>query len=122
VTTRTVPGRCPLCPAETPKIRIAQGRDFEYGTTPLEFTVVRCDGCGIQFLDPRPADDEIAGLYPDTYIPYRMDQLPAPVRAARDFVQRSKVRAIAEHTRATSGFAPIALAAFSASCATTSEW
>jgi SAM-dependent methyltransferase len=97
VTLRTVRGRCPLCPSGTPAPRIAQGRDFEYRTTAVEFTVVRCDGCGIQFLDPRPADDEIAGLYPDTYEPYRFDGLPAPVRAARDFVQAAKVRAIARH-------------------------
>lgn len=102
MTTRTVPGRCPLCAAGTPRSRIAQGRDFEYATTPVEFTVVRCDGCGIQFLDPRPADEEIAGLYPDTYIPYRFDELPAPVRAARDLVQTSKIHAIAKHARAGS--------------------
>ena len=102
MTIRTVPGRCPLCADGTPTSVVGRGRDFEYATTDVEFTVVRCCGCGTQFLDPRPADEEIAGLYPETYMPYRFDALPAPVRAARDWVQTSKVRAIAEHARAGS--------------------
>ena len=96
---RTLAGRCPLCPDGAPTSIVAHGRDFEYATTEVEFTVVRCNGCGIQFLDPRPADEEIPGLYPESYIPYRMDELPAPVRAARDWVQSAKVRAIAKYAR-----------------------
>ena len=73
---------------------VASGIDFEYGVTgDQEFTVAAC-GCGVRFLDPRPADDQIAALYPEDYEPYRFDRLPAPVRAGRMLVQLGKVRLI----------------------------
>jgi SAM-dependent methyltransferase len=89
----TVPGRCPLCGPTYPGTPIARGPDFEYRvTSDQEFQFNRCSGCGIVVLDPRPADPEIAGLYPPDYEPYRFDALPALVRRGRDVVQRGKVR------------------------------
>jgi len=94
MTVAVVSGRCPLCGPTAPRKVIAQGIDFEYGVTgDQEFTVAAC-GCGVRFLDPRPADHEIAGLYPDDYEPYRFDRLPAPVRAGRMLIQLGKVRLI----------------------------
>ena len=96
----TVKGACPLCGPGYPDVPIAQGPDFEYGTTgPQEFRLARCADCGIVILDPRPADHEIAGLYPRTYEPYRFDELHPLVRRGRDFVQGGKVRAITRYAR-----------------------
>jgi SAM-dependent methyltransferase len=89
-------GRCPLCPAGTPTRFVARGPDFEYGTVDEEFSMVACCGCGTRFLDPRPADDAIAALYPDDYEPYRFHTLPAPIRVARDLVQGRKVAVAAD--------------------------
>ncbi|HEX8434813.1 class I SAM-dependent methyltransferase [Archangium sp.] len=88
------PGRCPVCPPDAPRTPVAAGRDFEYGTCPDEFSVVRCEPCGTLFLDPRPADEAIASLYPPEYEPYHFDTLPAPVRWGRDLVQRGKVKVV----------------------------
>ena len=88
-------GQCPLCGPGAPSTPVARGVDFEYATTgDEEFTVVRC-GCGVCYLDPRPADGAIASLYPPDYEPYRFDTLPTPVRAARAVVERMKVRRVA---------------------------
>lgn len=96
----TVPGRCPLCGPEFPREPVARGADFEYRVTDdQEFTVVRCGACGTWVLDPRPADDRIAALYPADYEPYRFDAMPAPVRAARTLVQRGKVRVVTRLAR-----------------------
>ncbi len=92
----TEPGRCPLCPSGPPTRFVARGPDFEYATVAGEWTVVACTGCRTRFLDPRPADDAIAALYPDDYEPYRFDALPGPVRFARDLVQRRKVAVVAD--------------------------
>jgi SAM-dependent methyltransferase len=90
-----VPGTCPLCGSGVPRSPVATGKDFEYGVTgQQEFQFVRCDRCGTMLLDPRPADDEIAGLYPPSYEPYRFDSLPAPIRAGRGWAQRAKVRVV----------------------------
>jgi SAM-dependent methyltransferase len=61
---------CPLCgrPPETP---YAQGKDFEYGTTgEHEWTFWRCASCRILALSPRPADSELARIYPENYYAY----------------------------------------------------
>ena len=94
---RTIPAICPLCPGGAARTAVASGVDFEYRTVPDSFHFVRCEGCGTFLLDPRPADEEIQRLYPSDYGPYRFDRLPAPVRAARDFVQRKKVAALLPH-------------------------
>ncbi len=97
---RTEPGECPLCGPQFDGEEVARGRDFEYDTTgEQEFRFVRCRGCGVIVLDPRPADDEIAGLYPDDYGPYKFDELPALVRKGRDYVQRRKVDVIRRHAK-----------------------
>jgi SAM-dependent methyltransferase len=91
----TVPGRCPLCPEGTATRFTARGPDFEYATVAQDFTMVACAGCGTRFLDPRPADAAIPALYPDDYEPHRFDELPVPIRTARDLVQGRKVTAVA---------------------------
>ena len=92
---RLVPGACPLCGPLAAREVIAAGIDFEYAVTgDQEFTIARC-GCGIRYLDPRPADEEIGKLYPPDYEPYRFNTLPMPVRAGRDLVERRKVNFLA---------------------------
>lgn len=46
---------------------VAVGADFEYRTAPDEFLAVRCRRCRLVYLNPRPADDEAARVYPDHY-------------------------------------------------------
>lgn len=43
------------------------GEDFEYRTSPDSFLTVRCDGCGVVYLDPRPVRAELPTIYPDNY-------------------------------------------------------
>lgn len=93
---RTVAGSCPNCGPEFERRPVARGEDYEYRTTGSEkFEFVECVGCGTWVLDPRPADEEIAGLYPPNYEPYLFSKLPRLVRIGRDRIQIRKVRAIA---------------------------
>jgi SAM-dependent methyltransferase len=96
----TVRGRCPQCGPEFLSEPWARGPDYEYRTTGAEeFTFVRCRGCGILVLDPRPSDAESPGLYPPDYEPYRFSELPGLVRVGREFVQYRKVRALLDWAR-----------------------
>ena len=45
----------------------AQGRPPEHPSRPTAFTLVRCRGCGLVYLDPRPTAAEIGDYYPDDY-------------------------------------------------------
>ncbi len=93
---RLTAGVCPLCGPDFPRVEVARGPDFGHRTTGAqEFRFVRCTACGTLVLDPRPADDEIAGLYPPDYVSYRFNDLNAVTRAARGLVQRGKTTVIA---------------------------
>jgi ubiquinone/menaquinone biosynthesis C-methylase UbiE len=94
--TRLVPGVCPLCGPSYRPVEAARAPDFEHRTTGAqEFGFNRCGACGTLVLDPRPADDEIAGLYPPDYVSYRFDRLNPVMRLGRDLVQRGKTSLIA---------------------------
>ena len=43
--------------------------DLTHHVTDDLFTVVRCQGCRLLFLNPRPTREEIGGYYPSTYYP-----------------------------------------------------
>jgi SAM-dependent methyltransferase len=45
----------------------AQDRPREQPSLPAVFTLVRCRGCGLVYLDPRPTAAEIGDYYPDDY-------------------------------------------------------
>jgi SAM-dependent methyltransferase len=59
---------CPRCGGEQSKT-VATGRDHLYGV-PGEFSASECAGCGLHFLNPRPALDELHTLYPAEYTPH----------------------------------------------------
>lgn len=66
----TVPSACPIC-GQVPEEPHARGRDFEYGSTgDREWSFLRCRPCGVLVLSPRPADSELARIYPKTYYAY----------------------------------------------------
>ena len=96
MTARVEPGICPLCGPSYPRVEAARAPDFEHRTTGTqEFCFNRCTTCGTLVLDPRPADEEIAGLYPPDYISYRFARLNPVMRFSRDLVQRGKASVIA---------------------------
>jgi SAM-dependent methyltransferase len=49
---------------------IAVGEDFEYRTSPDTFLMMRCNQCGLVYLNPRPAMEELARIYPPDYHAY----------------------------------------------------
>ena len=61
-----MPARCALCGVEDAD-PAGVGEDFEYRTSPDTFLAVRCRRCGLVYLNPRPADEEAARIYPDHY-------------------------------------------------------
>jgi SAM-dependent methyltransferase len=43
------------------------GEDFEYGSCPDSFVAMRCRGCGLIYLNPRPDVSELSRIYPPSY-------------------------------------------------------
>lgn len=93
----TIP--CNLCGSWKYSL-FARGPDFEYRCSGDEFNVVKCDNCGLIYLNPRPAPSELSMIYPDEYIPYRFDDyLSGFVNELRMAVQRCKVKALKKYAK-----------------------
>ena len=52
------PARCCICGTRDAE-PVGVGEDFEYRTSPDSFLTVRCDHCGLVYLDPRPTRAEL---------------------------------------------------------------
>jgi hypothetical protein len=61
-----VPVECCVCETDD-AAPVAVGEDFEYGTSPDTFLAMRCHGCGLVYLNPRPSVDELSRIYPQNY-------------------------------------------------------
>jgi SAM-dependent methyltransferase len=57
---------CCLCETGDAEI-LGTGEDFEYRTSPDEFSAMRCRACGLVYLSPRPDVSEFARIYPPNY-------------------------------------------------------
>ena len=44
-----------------------KGEDFEYHTSPDVFSAMKCNSCGLVYLNPRPSVSEFETIYPPTY-------------------------------------------------------
>ncbi len=63
---RLVPTRCCLCDDDDAQ-PLAVGEDFEYRTSRDSYLAMRCNGCGLIYLNPRPEESELAKIYPRSY-------------------------------------------------------
>jgi SAM-dependent methyltransferase len=85
------PASCLFCD-DAPTETLARGRDYEYESSPDRFELVRCRGCGLVFLQPRPAEGAMSTIYPPHYYAYREHEAENPfVKRFRDRVERAKV-------------------------------
>lgn len=57
---------CDLCGSKNHKIMFTQ-TDILHNSTNEEFNMVKCDNCGLNFLNPRPTKKEIGKYYSDEY-------------------------------------------------------
>jgi len=57
---------CELCGERQAEIAIVQ-RDLLHRVSDEEFTIVRCQRCGLLYLNPRPTKEEIGRFYPSQY-------------------------------------------------------
>jgi SAM-dependent methyltransferase len=60
---RLVLTSCPLCGHDEAE-PVAVGHDFGHRTTREAFLASGCPGCGLIYLNPRPASEDRPGLYP----------------------------------------------------------
>jgi 2-polyprenyl-3-methyl-5-hydroxy-6-metoxy-1,4-benzoquinol methylase len=98
---------CPVC-GTVRSSYFATDHDRLFGLVPGEFTLYRCGACRCLFQSPLPADEQLAGFYPDDYwwsgeSPQRglARQIQRLERTYRDFVIRDHTRFLLRCTRET---------------------
>jgi len=64
---------CCVCGSDDATL-IGKGEDFEYHTSPDIFLAMRCNSCGLVYLNPRPAISEVEKIYPSTYHAYNFSK------------------------------------------------
>jgi SAM-dependent methyltransferase len=72
--------RCALCGSDR-FLELFRQTDYVHKTTQEMFLYVRCEGCGLVFLQDRPPKEEMSRYYPDHYSFYRMGRLE-PIKDA----------------------------------------
>jgi SAM-dependent methyltransferase len=65
--------RCCVCESSDATV-VGRGEDFEYHTSPDTFSAVRCNSCGLIYLNPRPTISEFEKFYPPTYHAYNFSK------------------------------------------------
>jgi SAM-dependent methyltransferase len=79
---------CNLC-ASSRATELFRSRDFRFLTDATEFAVVRCRGCGLVRLNPRPVEADIHRYYHDGF--YRASETPE--EALRNILPRAQAMA-----------------------------
>jgi len=69
---------CAVCSSDKFSV-LFKNHDRLYGTKGV-FNIVKCDECGLVYLNPRPRKEFIHNYYPNEYEPYNID--------AKDFYQK----------------------------------
>ena len=67
---------------------VTSGRDYEYETTPDTFHMVRCNSCGLLYLNPRPNPrpgiHDLPTIYPENYYSTHFtDSISSQARAVK---------------------------------------
>jgi len=65
--------KCCICGSSNATI-IGKGQDFEYHTSRETFSVMRCNSCGLIYLNPRPVISEFKRIYPPSYHAYNFSE------------------------------------------------
>jgi 2-polyprenyl-3-methyl-5-hydroxy-6-metoxy-1,4-benzoquinol methylase len=94
---RSEDARCPNCRSLRGHVHLV-GRDLSQGL-PGEYTLIRCEGCGLTHLNPMPR--EIRSLYTENYDQFTpaLSDVPRIQRLVRRYGLRKRVNAILRYKR-----------------------
>lgn len=78
---------CPVC-GQAASTLAHEGRNWALNDPSVRFRIVRCDGCGFHYLNPRPRLEMLGRYYTGDYAPYGMSGDDKPATGARALVLR----------------------------------
>lgn len=80
---------CAVCGADAPEPVVAAPNRDPHDTRAVRYQLVRCTGCGLHYVTPRPRPDRLGEFYPEHYYAYRQVTPEAP-RGLRGLGRRLK--------------------------------
>ena len=98
---------CNLCGSDNYRV-YHQQKDMRYINTPRDvFMLVKCETCGLIYLNPRPSRSSISKFYPSAFYNYRRknDRTPSRVPKLLDklnFYKQRRIKAIEERAKVIS--------------------
>ena len=100
----TVAQPCPLCGSGEWSEPAGYGRDFEFASSADVWRCKRCRRCDVVYLDPRPDDRELAGIYPPSYYAYTgHEERQQAVLQGKSLVNRLRVGSYLKQIRGLRG-------------------
>ena len=67
---------CPLCESSAAEL-VLEGQDLLF-RRPGRYPLVRCEACGLKYVNPRPTPEELGRHYPNDYFGYEVPEEDAP--------------------------------------------
>ena len=64
--------RCDLCGEKQYQVVLTLKDQWFEGTPTDEFQMVRCQGCQLLYVNPRPKESDMGKFYPDQYFPFNL--------------------------------------------------
>lgn len=91
--------QCCVCESDNAEI-VGEGKDFEYNTSEDTFVAMRCNSCGLVYLNPRPKVSEFKKIYPPNYHAFNFSE--------KDYGIVHKIRSRLEAQRLLKSFKELA--------------
>ena len=87
--------KCCVCESDDAKI-VGEGKDYEYNTSDDIFSAMKCNTCGLVYLNRRPGVAEFKKIYPSNYHAFNFSE--------KDFGIVHKIRSRLEAQRLLKSF------------------
>ncbi|GAM08242.1 ubiquinone biosynthesis O-methyltransferase [Geobacter sp. OR-1] len=81
---------CALCGSKQSSL-LCETRDRHYGI-PGEFTIARCNDCGLVFLSPMPTESQLAAFYPDDFYAYQPHMSSSGIKGVLKNLLRMEIK------------------------------
>ena len=89
-TSLSTPSACSGCGQVEGRVVLKECEDLLHGVTG-KWSLIECPKCGLIRIDPMPADDQLAALYPSDYGPHLRGTKSAPRRGVGAILRRIAV-------------------------------
>lgn len=83
--------KCAVCNSDNYEVFI-ESKDYRYKRHGVKFRLVKCNDCGLLYLNPRPSSKEIAKFYPEEYFDTKFGFLGKQINSLFSKLDKSNLK------------------------------